>query len=193
MALDPRYEEIILKAAIEHFAAHGFYGARIDGIAEEAGVNKRLVYAYNRTKEGLYLTVLSRVSRDMIAAFEDRLGTIQESDDIPSILNTVFDIFSENKPFARLWVWENMDGTIHGLRLVEAASKIFDRLENFFENTLDKDKCSQIVDLCSTYLISQALPGTHSRIGADLKTTLLNSLYPILGVSSQQTSHTPGN
>ncbi len=50
----------ILAAAIEEFAEHGFADARAEGIAERCGVNKRLVYYYYGTKEGLYLEALEQ-------------------------------------------------------------------------------------------------------------------------------------
>lgn len=38
--------ELLLRSATEIFAEHGFAGARVDEIAERAGVNKSLIYAY---------------------------------------------------------------------------------------------------------------------------------------------------
>ncbi|WP_025244539.1 TetR/AcrR family transcriptional regulator [Candidatus Sodalis pierantonius] len=39
---------LILAAAMDEFAGLGLGGARIDGIAAKAGVNKRLIYEYFR-------------------------------------------------------------------------------------------------------------------------------------------------
>ena len=50
--------EKLLLAATAEFAAHGAAGARIDRIAERAGVNKRMIYAYFGSKERLLETVL---------------------------------------------------------------------------------------------------------------------------------------
>lgn len=49
---------MILEAATEEFAAHGFGGARVDAIAARAQTNKRMLYHYFGDKEGLYLAVL---------------------------------------------------------------------------------------------------------------------------------------
>jgi TetR/AcrR family transcriptional regulator len=48
----------ILEAALAEFAAKGFAGARVEAIAEAAGVNKRMLYHYHGSKEGLYESVL---------------------------------------------------------------------------------------------------------------------------------------
>jgi AcrR family transcriptional regulator len=44
----------ILEAATTEFSAHGLAGARVDRIADRAGSNKQLIYAYFGSKEGLF-------------------------------------------------------------------------------------------------------------------------------------------
>lgn len=55
-----RSQKDILDAALREFADHGLGGARMDRIAERAGVNKRLIYYYFESKESLFLAVLER-------------------------------------------------------------------------------------------------------------------------------------
>jgi AcrR family transcriptional regulator len=56
---DPeRTSAAILAAAVKEFTDKGYSGARVDAIAERAGINKRMLYHYFGNKEGLYLTVL---------------------------------------------------------------------------------------------------------------------------------------
>jgi AcrR family transcriptional regulator len=50
----------ILDAALAEFAAKGFAGARVDGIARGARINKRMLYHYFGDKEGLFREVLRR-------------------------------------------------------------------------------------------------------------------------------------
>src|SRR6266480_3359211 len=58
---DPeRTQDRILKAAFREFAAKGFAGARVDGIARRAAVNKRMLYHYFGDKAGLFREVLRR-------------------------------------------------------------------------------------------------------------------------------------
>jgi AcrR family transcriptional regulator len=54
-------EERILAAARTEFIAKGLDGARMQNIAERAGVNKALVHYYYRSKEKLYHTVLQEI------------------------------------------------------------------------------------------------------------------------------------
>jgi TetR/AcrR family transcriptional regulator len=59
---DPdRTREAILVAAQDEFAAKGLAGGRVNVIARKAGANKRMIYHYFGSKEGLYLAALERV------------------------------------------------------------------------------------------------------------------------------------
>jgi TetR/AcrR family transcriptional regulator len=51
----------ILDAAIRAFSDNGLAGARTEQIAEEAGVNKALLYYYFKSKEALYAAALEQV------------------------------------------------------------------------------------------------------------------------------------
>ena len=58
-----RSQATILAAARDEFAEHGLGGARMDRIAERAGLNKRLIYYYFDDKEQLFRAVLEQAWR----------------------------------------------------------------------------------------------------------------------------------
>jgi TetR/AcrR family transcriptional regulator len=98
---DPeRTRERILEAAVEEFAAVGFTGARVDSIAERAGVNKRMLYHYFGNKLELFRAII-----------EDRL---EENglclDKAPESVGEAFVHFHEdvreNIAWLRLLQWE---------------------------------------------------------------------------------------
>jgi len=60
-----RSQNTILAAARDEFAEHGLGGARVDRIAERAGLNKRLIYYYFEDKEKLFQAVLEQAYRDI--------------------------------------------------------------------------------------------------------------------------------
>jgi TetR/AcrR family transcriptional regulator len=63
---DPdRTREAILVAAQAEFTAKGLSGGRVDEIARRARANKRMIYHYFKSKEGLYLAALERVYEDL--------------------------------------------------------------------------------------------------------------------------------
>jgi AcrR family transcriptional regulator len=51
----------ILEAATEEFSRYGFAGARVDRIAQSAGANKALIYAYFGNKEKLFAEVYQAI------------------------------------------------------------------------------------------------------------------------------------
>lgn len=63
-----RSQTAILNAARDEFAKLGFDGARMEGIASRAGVNKRLIYYYFRDKDHLFQAVLEQAYRHIRAA-----------------------------------------------------------------------------------------------------------------------------
>lgn len=62
-----RSQAVILAAARDEFAEYGLGGARMDRIAERAGLNKRLIYYYFEDKETLFQAVLEQAYRDIRA------------------------------------------------------------------------------------------------------------------------------
>ncbi|HUR90011.1 MAG TPA: TetR/AcrR family transcriptional regulator [Ramlibacter sp.] len=60
-----RSQLTILAAARDEFADLGLGGARVDRIAERAGVNKRLIYYYFEDKEKLFEAVLEQAYLDI--------------------------------------------------------------------------------------------------------------------------------
>src|SRR6188508_810807 len=60
-----RSQVTILAAARDEFAEFGLGGARMDRIAERAGLNKRLIYYYFEDKEKLFQAVLEQAYRDI--------------------------------------------------------------------------------------------------------------------------------
>ncbi|WP_048438883.1 TetR/AcrR family transcriptional regulator [Caenimonas sp. SL110] len=60
-----RSQATILAAARDEFAESGLGGARMDRIAERAGLNKRLIYYYFQDKEKLFQAVLEQAYVDI--------------------------------------------------------------------------------------------------------------------------------
>lgn len=82
----------ILEAATEVFSAIGFAGARVDDIAERAGVNKALLYYHVGGKEELYSTVLTET---IDHAYDAICAAAESSDDPETQMQRVLDAFAE--------------------------------------------------------------------------------------------------
>jgi len=59
-------ERLMLRAAGEAFATHGFHGSSMDEIARAAGISKPMLYRYFDSKEGLYAAYLRMTGHDLI-------------------------------------------------------------------------------------------------------------------------------
>lgn len=68
--------EKILQAALHEFSVHGLAGARVDRIAEEAGVNKAMIYYHFESKEALFnelfMAEMELLNREITSLFEQR-------------------------------------------------------------------------------------------------------------------------
>jgi AcrR family transcriptional regulator len=68
---DTTTEGKILSAAREVFLKHGFAGARMQDIADEAGINKALLHYYFRSKEKLFETIFREAFEKLIPHITD--------------------------------------------------------------------------------------------------------------------------
>ncbi|MFF9769105.1 TetR family transcriptional regulator [Streptomyces sp. NPDC014636] len=93
----------LLDAAFTEFAAYGIAGARVDRIAENAGANKRLIYAYFGNKEQLFDEVLRRA---MAAGAE---SVPFDVDDLPGYAGAIFDHLVARPDLMRLRLWKLLE------------------------------------------------------------------------------------
>lgn len=101
-----RTRALLLTAAANEFSAHGFAGARVDRIADEAGVNKERIYSYFGNKEGLGAAVLEHCLTAVVEAVPIRGEGIEA---ITDYVGRLFDYHREHPLFARLMVWEGLE------------------------------------------------------------------------------------
>jgi AcrR family transcriptional regulator len=66
---DKQTEEIIFEAATEVFVAKGMDGARMQDIANHAGINKALLHYYYRSKDRLFDVVFEKIAGKLFSKF----------------------------------------------------------------------------------------------------------------------------
>jgi TetR/AcrR family transcriptional regulator len=104
-----RTQQAILAAAEEEFADKGLAGARVDAIAEQSGVNKRMLYYYFGSKENLYVAVLERAYGAMRQTERElNLTDLDPLDAIRKLVEFKFDYYLEHPTIIRLLSGENM-------------------------------------------------------------------------------------
>lgn len=138
-APDGETEKRILDAATKVFSRHGTAGARMQEIAEEAGVNQALLHYYFRSKERLSEAVFRQTAGHMFPAVIGIFGadsTIAEK--IDSIVDMYLTVMSRT-PFLPGYIISELHhhperipqllGTIAGTDLGEALRPALEKLE----------------------------------------------------------------
>jgi TetR/AcrR family transcriptional regulator len=121
---DPeRTSAAILAAAVEEFSAKGYSGARVDAIAERAGINKRMLYHYFGDKDALYVAVLEGAYTKI--RFAERALQLSDRDPeeaIRELVRFTWNYFLENPEFLSLLGSENL----HHAKFLKRSARIFD-------------------------------------------------------------------
>lgn len=133
----------ILQAAENEFAEKGFWGARVDEIANQSGLNKRMIYAYFGDKEGLYKQVLLN-SYSKMEEIENKLvlKNLEGIELVKNIISTYFNFLYNNPNFVNILMWENLNKGKH-LKEIENSS-IERKSIKYFINAIEKGKTDGI-------------------------------------------------
>jgi len=91
-----------MDAALEEFAAKGFGGARVEAIAQRAGVRKQLLYHYFPSKEALLEDTLQR-------AIRNKLEAVTDGGDLGAIMRARFAVAIKDPVILRLSTWEALE------------------------------------------------------------------------------------
>lgn len=104
-----RTRGLLLRAATRLFSERGYDGVAVDDIVAAAGVNKRMVYHYFGSKDGLYSEVLRDVFNRLAAIELKAVGESGSPEEaIAGILESYFAFLGENPEFVNLISWENL-------------------------------------------------------------------------------------
>jgi TetR/AcrR family fatty acid metabolism transcriptional regulator len=71
----------ILRAAVDVFAEHGYFNAKVAQIAKAAGVADGTIYLYFQGKEDLLITIFREHTRSYLEALELRMGDTERAED----------------------------------------------------------------------------------------------------------------
>ncbi|MEM6987238.1 MAG: TetR/AcrR family transcriptional regulator, partial [Pseudomonadota bacterium] len=104
----------ILAAAKTAFATGGLGGARVDEIAELADANKRMIYHYFDSKEGLFKAVLEAAYADIRMAEQALdLENAPARDALENLVRFTWQYYLDNPEFITLVNSENLHKARH--------------------------------------------------------------------------------
>jgi len=97
----------ILRAAEHVFALKGYYEATIQDIAREAQYATGTVYLYFKDKESLYLSLVERKYRDLLAILKERTSAVEGArQKLEIFIHENLSFFERNQDFFRIFVSE---------------------------------------------------------------------------------------
>lgn len=104
----------ILDAAKREFAKNGLGGARVDVIAEKARANKRMIYHYFNSKEGLFQTIVENAYVDIRTAEQKlNLDHLEPEVALERLVRFTWDYYLKNPEFITLVNSENLHRAKH--------------------------------------------------------------------------------
>ena len=118
----------ILDAAKKEFAKNGLGGARVDDIADKAKANKRMIYHYFESKEGLFQTVLEDAYLDIRSAEHKlHLEDLEPKAALEKLVRFTWEYYLKNPEFLTLVNSENLHRAKHlkKSQVVRATSRKF--------------------------------------------------------------------
>ncbi|WP_081174673.1 TetR/AcrR family transcriptional regulator [Rhizobium rhizosphaerae] len=104
----------ILDAAVAEFSQKGFAGARVDEIAAQAQIGKRMLYQYFGNKGQLFQAVIEKVYTDIWEAEASLdLQNLPPRDALVALVTFVWRYYIAHPEFTKLLNEENMLGARH--------------------------------------------------------------------------------
>ena len=132
-----RTQQQILRAAMAEFADLGLGGARIDAIAERAGVNKKLIYYYFGGKDELFLAVMEQTYADIREAERNvHLEALAPADALRRLVTVTWEHYLAHPEFLTLLNSENLHRARHlkrSQRIREMNSPLIQTLGDVLE------------------------------------------------------------
>ncbi len=118
---DPR--DLILEAARDVFSSKGKEGARMQEIADQAGVNKAMLHYYFRSKDNLFSEMFFAVFTDFVEGLINSMGDQKDIQGVIQMLvNHYIDFISAHPEMPPLMLRELASG---GGELLNVMPKIF--------------------------------------------------------------------
>lgn len=140
-------QDLILEAALDVFALHGFRGATIDQIAEAAGMSKPNLLYYFRRKEDIYKRLLAEMLDVWLAPLRHMDS---DGDPIPEIRSYIRRKLEMSRDFPR-------QSRLFANEMLQGAPRIIDMLEGDLKTLVD-DKAGVITGWMEEGKLTRADP-----------------------------------
>ena len=113
MSTNSETEAKIIQAARDVFLLKGKAGARLQDIADVAGINKALLHYYFRSKDRLYEKVFEQIVSDFLSEFLDSFSTEENFETmLKSFIDKYLKALAKRPEIVRFVMWEIEEGGV---------------------------------------------------------------------------------
>jgi TetR/AcrR family transcriptional regulator len=121
-------EQDIINASMKIFIKKGKDGARMQEIADEAGVNKMLLHYYFKSKDLLFLEVVKKIVVDLYdCVIEESMNSMTFKEVLSVFIDRHFDFLNERKESIQFLLWELSRKELDLKEIVSGSYKNFGR------------------------------------------------------------------
>lgn len=107
LTVENKTKQKIIDASLIEFAKHGLAGARVDRIAEDAGVNKAMIYYHFGSKQSLYMDVITDHIIQNTSILRQKISDKESIEDVlNNLVETYITVFSKSPYFANILLRE---------------------------------------------------------------------------------------
>ena len=151
-------EQIILERAKKVFMQKGFAGARMQEIADAAGINKAMLHYYFRSKEQLFKVIVEEIMQGLIPQLGDALageGSVIEK--LEKVIRLYISIIGEN-PFVPLFVLHELSqNRTSFITTMKKKAARFPNFPAFFLQVLQEQAEAKIKQVQPVHLIMNVM------------------------------------
>ncbi len=150
-------QDVIRQAAVRIFSRKGFYNARAEEIAHEAGIAVGTIYNYFASKEEILLSIFKAEFEQRMQVFRNLLTSdLPVPEKITQILQDHFSRLSEHGDLAALLIQERFNpGEGFRAKLVALYKEMISHIEQLIQEGIEKNWVRE----CHPRIIAYALLG----------------------------------
>ena len=101
--------ERLLQAGVRLFADRGLDGVSVARIAREAHLNRRMIYHYFGSKDGLYRAVIRRAYEQLTSVDVELAHVLLPAEELlEKMIRAYYEFLAEHPEVVRLLTWENL-------------------------------------------------------------------------------------
>jgi len=156
-----RTRRAILEAALVEFSEKGHSAARMDAVAEAAGISKPMIYSYFGDKDALYAAALREAYVQIREGEKElQLGDLAPIEAVRTLVHFTFDHFRQKPWFISMLNTENLLGgnTVRSIADVgEIQSNMISELRRVLDHGIEEGVFRKDVDPVELYITIASL------------------------------------